>query len=158
MLSGHQALSESLTCKNLREKSVCRNLEEKGPFETTTCPNSSFWKHFQSFHCIQVWKWGKFIFNMSRFSRWQARRTVPQTQAQYHSYRSGMSLHQRLELVPDCSFNICFLMFQLFFSPFPHYCSALFSSLLTLVFSSFSPFPRLVPCPVSVRSSHINTF
>lgn len=160
MLSGDQALSESLTRNKPIEKFVCRNLE-KGPFETMTCLNSSFWKRFQSFLCIQVWKWGKHIFNTSRFSRWQARRTVSQTQAQLipflQAIRSRTSLHQHLELMPAYPFNIYFLLFQLFFSPFPHYLSAPFSKLLSLVFSSFSPFPRVLPCPVSVRRSHIHT-
>lgn len=39
-------------------------------------------KHVQSFHCVQIWKWAKLIFNLSRFSRWQAKRTGSQTQPQ----------------------------------------------------------------------------
>lgn len=55
-------------------------------------------------------------------------------------YMSGTSLYQHLELVPAYSFNIYFLMFQLFFSPFPRYFPAPFFKLLTTVFSS-SPLP-----------------
>lgn len=65
---------------HIQEKFVCKNLE-KVSFETMTCLISSFWQHFHSFHCDQVWKWAKHIF-MSRSSRWKARRAVPQTQAQ----------------------------------------------------------------------------
>lgn len=67
MLSGDQTVKKP---HKMKQKFVRRNFE-KGPFETMTCLNSSFWKHFQSFYCIQVWKWEKHIFNMSSFSRWQ---------------------------------------------------------------------------------------
>lgn len=96
------------------------------PLKLWAACNPSFWKHLQSFHCVQNWKRGKHILKMSIFPRCQARRTLPQTQYHLIDYKSEPTLHQR-----EQSYCLILLTYTSqhfsFYIPFSHTYFLLFS-------------------------------